>query len=646
MFEFIRKHLKLVMIIFFPLVIIAFVFVGIDPSMLTQRSPVVAKVAGTNITQAQWDAAHRQMADRARINNPGISSAMLDSPQQKYAVLEQLVRDEVLRQAVQDKHYLVSNAQLARTLQANPNIASLRTADGKLDMAAYRNYVAANYGMTPESFENSMRYQLGLQQVLIPIGDSAITTAAQAAPTIESFFQRREVQLAEFLPSHYANAIEVTDEQVAQYYEQNKEQFQQPEQVDVQYVALDLNSVANNVDISEDELRQYYESNKAAYTRTPEERKVRHILINTTTNMSASEREQAREKAESIHQQLQADPSKFAELAKANSDDPGSRNNGGDLGFIKRGDMVPAFEDAVFSLNKNQISAIVASEYGFHIIEVTDIKPADVPSFEEIHDRIAADVKNSEARTRFIEAADTLRNISHEQPDSLEPVAQELQLPIQTAKGISRDSAASIPAILNNAVLIDELFSSKLLDDKFNSEAVDVGNNQVVVARVTAHSPAQIQPFDEVKGQARLLLISQESLNQAINAGQQAVQDWNADPSKAQLQSPITLSRTQTNGLDNETITQALLMPGANIPGFIGVDQGNNGYLVIKVNRVIAADELTDGQTQEQFNTEHEMRLEQYNQAVAQAEMLAYYNLLKQEYKVQIRVPKPAGYIS
>lgn len=645
MFEFIRKHLKLVMIIFFPLVIIAFVLVGVDASMLTQRSPVVAKVGGTSINQAEWDAAQRQMADRARMNNPGISAAFLDSPQQKYAVLEQLVRDEVLRTAMQDKRYYVSNALLARTLQANPNIAALRSADGRLDMAAYRNYLAASYGMTPETFENSMRYELGLQQVVNPIGEASVSTPAQAAPSIDAFFQRRQVQIAEFLPANYVDTVRVSDEQVAQYYEQNKDKFQQPEQVDVNYVVLDLASVAKQLPITDEELRQYYESNKAAYTSHPEQRKVRHILINTTANMSAAQREEAKAKAEGILAQLQADPSKFAELAKANSEDPGSRNNGGDLGFINRGDMVPAFEEASFSLNKGQISGVVATEYGFHIIEVTDIKPAQVPSFEEIRDRIANDVKNSVARTRFIEAADTLRNVAHEQADSLEPAAQELQLTIQSAKGIGRDTNSDAPSFFNNANLKEELFSSKLLDDKFNSDAVDVGNNQIVVARIAEHRPAQILPLEAVKDQAKHELIEQEALSLAIQAGQNAEKEWTSDSAKAKLQAPLIVSRLQTNGLSGQAIEQALLAPTDKLPAFIGLEQGKNGYLVVKVERVIPANEPNQGQSEKDFKIDQEQYFSGYNQSLAQAQMKAYYNLLKEQYKVQIRVPKPADFV-
>ena len=645
MFEFIRKHLKLVMIIFFPLVIIAFVLVGVDASMLTQRSPVVAKVGGTSINQAEWDAAQRQMADRARMNNPGISAAFLDSPQQKYAVLEQLVRDEVLRTAMQDKRYYVSNALLARTLQANPNIAALRSADGRLDMAAYRNYLAASYGMTPETFENSMRYELGLQQVVNPIGEASVSTPAQAAPSIDAFFQRRQVQSAEFLPANYVDTVRVSDEQVAQYYEQNKDKFQQPEQVDVNYVVLDLASVAKQLPITDEELRQYYESNKAAYTSHPEQRKVRHILINTTANMSAEQREEAKAKAEGILAQLQADPSKFAELAKANSEDPGSRNNGGDLGFINRGDMVPAFEEASFSLNKGQISGVVATEYGFHIIEVTDIKPAQVPSFEEIRDRIANDVKNSVARTRFIEAADTLRNVAHEQADSLEPAAQELQLTIQSAKGIGRDTNSDAPSFFNNANLKEELFSSKLLDDKFNSDAVDVGNNQIVVARIAEHRPAQILPLEAVKDQAKHELIEQEALSLAIQAGQNAEKEWTSDSAKAKLQAPLIVSRLQTNGLSGQAIEQALLAPTDKLPAFIGLEQGKNGYLVVKVERVIPANEPNQGQSEKDFKIDQEQYFSGYNQSLAQAQMKAYYNLLKEQYKVQIRVPKPADFV-
>lgn len=632
MFEFIRNHLKLVMVLFFPLVILAFVFVGVDASMLTQRSPVVARVAGTDITQAQWDATHRQLADQARLNNPGLGSAVLDSPQQKYAVLERLVRDEVYRAALLDKRYVVSDAQLARALQAEPEIASLRKPDGSLDIDAYRNWVASRYGLTPESFEERIRYNLGLEQVIGAVQQASLATPAQAKPSLDALFQRREIQTAEFRAADYAGKVQTSDEQLQTFYQQNSALFQQPEQVDAQYLVLDLDSVIAGIDINENELRQYYESNKQSYSRSPEQRRARHILVSTTADMSASEREAARAKATGLLQQLRQNPERFAELAKANSEDPGSGAAGGDLGLIGRGEMVAAFDEAVFRLAQNAISDLVATEYGFHIIQVTEIKPADIPGFEEVRERIAQDVKNDQARSRFIEAADQLRNIAHEQPDNLEPAATALGLSIQTASGITRTATAETPAILNNAALLEELFSAKLLDDRYNSDAFDVGGNRIVVARVTQHHPARVLPLDEVRDSARTLLSGQESARLAREAGEKALNEWKSRPdAPTALQKPVVVSRMDTQGLDSSTIKRILQAPQNSLPALEGFDQAGSGYLVVRINRI--ADAAAAGQD--------EPPLADYAQALAQAETEAYYETLKRQYKAQIRVPRP-----
>ena len=645
MFEFIRKHLKLVMIIFFPLVILAFVFVGVDASMLTQRSPVVARVAGTDITQNQWDQVHRQMADQARRNNPEVSAQLLDSPEQKYAVLERIVRDEVYRVAMQDKHYLVSDAELARTLQSDPDIAALRSADGRLDVNAYREWVASRYGMTPESFEQGMRYQLGLQQVIGTVQDASITTPRQAVATIDAAYQRREVQLAQFLPAHYTDRVAVTEAQLQAFYQQNTARFQRPEEVDVQYVLLTLDGVAASVDVSEAELRQYYESNRQSYTRRPEQRRVRHILVSTTTDMSTDERDAARQKALGLREQLVQNPGQFAEIAKTQSQDTGSSAAGGDLGLMARGAMVPAFDDALFRLEKDAISEVVATEYGFHIIQVTDIQAADIPAFEEISEQIGKDVRNSQARNQFIEAAEQLRNLAHEQPDSLEPAATALNLPIQTAQGITRNASAdtepsgNIPAALLNPLVLEELFSSKLLEDQYNSEAIDIGNNQIVAARIVQHRPARVLPLEEVQAQNQELFVTQEAARLAREAGAQALQAWQNAPETVaeQLQNPVVVSRLDSQGLDTQTIARIMQIPQDRLPAFEGIEQGSQGYLLVKTNRVVQEAE-TGAEAQAWMQ---QLRQADYAQALALAETEAYYETLKQAYKVQIRVPRP-----
>ncbi|KKW68143.1 hypothetical protein AAV94_06655 [Lampropedia cohaerens] len=640
MFEFIRKHLKVFMIAFFPLVILAFVFVGIDTSFLTQRSPVVARVAGVDITQNEWDFAHRQYADRLRAENRELTSAMLDSPQVRYSVLEQLVRDQVLAAAVRDRHYAVSDAEVARALRSQPDIAALIGDDGRLDMEGYRNLLA-QYGLTPQQYENSVRQRIALQRVLGVVQESTVTAPTQAKLATQTLFQRRTASIKRFAPQAFEAQVQVDDAALQAYYETNQGQFQRPDVVDVEYAVLDLDAVMQDIQISEDELREYYDQNRQSYAQSQERRHARHILFATDPAASASEREAARKKAEAALAQLREDPSRFAEIAREQSDDTGSAADGGDLGFFERGAMVADFDNAVFSMQPQQISDIVATEYGFHIIQLLDIEPAVVPSFEEIHDRLLQDVRNNLARNRFIEQVDTLRNLAHEQPDSLQPVADTLGLTLRTATAVPRTPGKDddVPQALNHPAVLAALFDPRATENGENIDPVDIGGNTVVTARVTAFHPAQTLPFEQVRDEVQKLYVAQKAAELAAAAGERALAQWQADADAIEADAQVTISRQDPQGLSAQQLTEVMTLPQDTLPQVVGFVQDDGSYLLVKVTGIAAMfDEDMTEELRTMLTNAYQAQLQQ---VLAAAETDAYYETLKQSYKVQIRVPRP-----
>ncbi|WP_158291721.1 SurA N-terminal domain-containing protein [Lampropedia puyangensis] len=638
MFDFIRKHLKVVMIAFFPLVIFAFVFVGMDPSMLTQRSPVVAKVGSKEITQNDWDARHRSYADDARIANPQLTSAMLDSPQQRYVVLEGLVRDAVFNSVIRDRHYLISNNQLARDLVKQPEIAALRGADGRLDMEGYRDLLRQN-GLTSEGYEANVRYQLAMQQVLGIPQSTAVTTPEQASAAVNALFQSRDLQVKRFTPDAYAAKVTVTDDALQAFYSANQSRFQRPEQLDVEYVVLDLQHLMDKIKLNEEELRSYYDNNKGSYATTQEQRHARHILFATDASMSNEQRNAVRAKADAALAQLREDSSRFESIAKAESDDPGSKDSGGDLGFFSRGAMVADFDNAVFNLKKDQISDVVPTEYGYHIIQLLDTKPATIPSYEELHERLAKDVKTNMARSQFVEQADLLRNLSHEQRDSLQPVADELGLSIQTAKGISRESSADTPEALKNPAVLEALFNNRATQDKENIEAVDIGNNQIVTARVVQQHPAQVLPLEQVREEVKTLYVAQESAKLAQQAGEEALKAWQADLQNTSDSEALVVSRQQPQGLTAGDIDAILTLPADKLPQALGFEQADGTYLVANIRSI--APLFAEDVDEQQRTLLSNAYTAQVSQMLAAAEAETYYEVLKQELKVQIRAPRP-----
>ena len=467
MFESIRKHTKIAMFLLFLLIIPSFVLVGIDRSYFSGSSPVVARVDGHDITQAEWDSAHKLESDRMRSQQPAMDAKLLDSPEARYATLERMVRDRVLQIAAQKMHLTTSDARLARSLQEIPQIAALRRPDGSLDSEGYRALVATQ-GMTPEGFEATMRRDLAVSQVLGGVIGTSFATDAQANAALDPLFQRREIQVAWFKPADFASKVQPSDEQLQTYYKAHPDQFLQAEQAAVEYVVLDIDSLLAGMVLNEDDLRTYYKEN-AARMAGKEERRASHILITAAKDAPAAEREKARARATQLLEQARQAPGTFAELARKNSQDPGSATQGGDLGFFARGAMVKPFEDAAYALKKGDISDVVESDFGYHIIQLTDIKAPRTPSFEELRPAMEAELKQQQARRKFAEVAESFSNTVYEQSDSLQPVADKLKLKIQTAKGVVRTPAPGTVGPLANPKFLEALFSSDSLENKRNT---------------------------------------------------------------------------------------------------------------------------------------------------------------------------------
>ncbi len=632
MFESIRKHSKVVMLVLFLLIIPSFVLVGIDANYFSGGSPVVARVDGKDITQDEWDNAHRMESDRIRAQSPGVDANLLDSPQARYATLERLVRDRVLLAASQDMHLMTSDARLARELQAIPQIAQLKRADGTLDTEAYRALVGSQ-GLTPEGFEARMRQDIAVGQVIGAVVNSAVASPAESALAFGALLQRREIQVAPFKAADFASKVTVTDAAVQEYYKAHPAQFQQAEQASIEYVVLDLDTVKAGISLNEDDLRTYYKENLARLAGK-EERRASHILINALKDAPAAEREKARARAQELLEQVRKAPGSFAEVAKQNSQDPGSAPSGGDLGFFGRGAMVKPFEDAVFAMDKGDISGVVESDFGYHIVQLTDIKKPREPSFEELRPTLEADLKQQQAQRKFAEVAESFANGVYEQADSLEPVADRLKLKVQTAAGVTRQPAPGATGALASARFLEALFQPDSVQSKRNTEAVEIAPSTLVAGRITGYQPAMTLPLESAQDKARTLYLADRSAQLAREEGLAKLAAWKADPAAATgLGKAVVVSRDEPNGQARAVVDAALHAPLDTPPAWAGVDLGPDGYAVLKVNRVVPREALNEGrQTAER---------EQYTQVWAAAEALAYYDLLKQRFKVQIKAPRP-----
>jgi peptidyl-prolyl cis-trans isomerase D len=629
MFDFVRRHTRIMQFLLFLLIFPSFVLFGIDGyNRFRDKGETVATVDGQEITQSEWDNAHRTQVERMRASMPSVDVKLFDTPQAKYSTLERLVRDRLLQVAANQLRVGASDQRLASELQQNPSIAGLRRADGSLDMERYRQLLGSQ-GMTPESFESQVRADLAARQVMAGVGGTSFAPAVLADVTVNAFYEQRQVQVARFVAADFVSKVNLTGAQLQDYYKAHSERFQSAEQADVSYVVLDLASVQKGIVVPDAELKTYYEQNLSRLSAL-EERRVSHILIGADKSAPSNERDKARNKAQELLAAIQQSPDKFSELARKNSQDPGSAAKGGDLDFFARGAMVKPFEDVAFSLQKGETSKVVETEFGFHIIRVTDIKQPKVKSFEEQRAGLEVEVRRQLAQRKFAEAAEQFTNMVYEQSDSLKPVAERLKLEILSVNNLGRDPAAS--GVMANPKLLAAIFSADSMEKKRNTEAIEIGPNQLVSARMTRYTPARTLPFDEVKARVQQQLQAEKSAELARQDGIDKLGQWKSNPESARLATSIVLSREQTQQQPSALVETALRADTQKLPAWVGVDLGTSGYAVVKVEKIVPREEAS--------NQNRARERAQYAQWWASAEGLAYYGLLKEKFKVEIKAPR------
>ncbi len=632
MFDTVRNNSKIMMGLLFLLVIPSFVMFGLEGySRFTDKAAAVARVDGNKITQQEWDDAHKREVDRIRAQMPNVDPKLLDSPESRRATLEQMVNERLLTVAAQKQLLITSDARLARDLQQNPVIAGLRGPDGKLDMERYRQ-LAASQGLTPEGFEARVRQDLSSRQVLAPLQASALALAKPTDAAVQAWLQRREVQVQKFAAKDFAAKVQVSDADLEAHYKTNAERFRSVEAADVEYLVLDINSLMPTITLPEQDLRTYYEQNLQRLAGQ-EQRRASHILITAAKDAPGAERDKARARAQELLAQLRKTPKAFADLARKNSQDPGSASKGGDLDFFARGAMVKPFEDAVFGMKEGEISEVVESEFGFHIIQLTGIKSPKAPSFEAMRPQLEADLRKQQAQRKFAELAETLSNSVYEQADALAPVADKLKLSLKQAKGVTRMPTGGVPAELANPKVLQALFSDDAVGKRRNTEAIEVATNTLVSARIAKHYPSVVRPFAEVRDSVRQQFVQSRALELARVEGQARLAAWKAQPDTASLGQPVVISRDQLQAQDQTLVDAALRADPAKLPALLGVELGTEGYAVVRVNKIVPR----EAQPAEQARQTRQ----QFAQLRSQAEVQAYLAALKKEFKAEILVAAP-----
>ncbi|HET9664672.1 MAG TPA: SurA N-terminal domain-containing protein, partial [Burkholderiales bacterium] len=419
MYDFIQKHKRGIQVVLVLFLVPPFVFFGVDRMDRPGGTETVASIGDYRITQQEFARALRERQEAIqRLTGGRADAALLDSAELRSDVLEALVRRQLLLGRAVRSGMTVSDGQLHNAISELPAFQS----DGKFSFELYQQYLRSQ-GMTPVMFESRLRQDILLGQLDDAFGETSFVPRTVIDLLARISEQQREISVATIPPDRYTVQVKIDQDAIKRYYENNPNEFRIPEQVRVEYVTLTMETLLAQIAVNDGEVKKYYEENLAQF-ETRQERQASHILITVDAAASAEDKQKARARAEELAKQLRQKPERFGEVAKEQSQDPGSAANGGDLGYFGRGTMPKPFEEAVFSMKPGDVSDPVETQYGYHIIRLTNVKGGEKRSFEEARSQIETELKRQQAARKFAELAENFNNVVFEQSESLQPAAE------------------------------------------------------------------------------------------------------------------------------------------------------------------------------------------------------------------------------
>jgi peptidyl-prolyl cis-trans isomerase D len=579
MFNFVHENKRLVQIVL-AFIILPFALWGVSSyDRSGNAADVVATVNGTKISQKEFENALRQQQDRMRQQlGSSYDSSMFDTPQMKQAVLDNLVKQRLLIERARSAGLTVPDEQVAQTIAG---IGAFQV-DGKFDKKRYES-VLANQNLSPLMFEARVRDDLLGQQMQ----DAYVQDGFAADSVVDNIIRLNEQQrVVNMLPitfQSFVSQAKVDDAAVKNYYDQNSSEFQAHEQAKVEYVKFSADDLIKKVKVSDEDVRNYYDGHKNEFG-TPEERRAAHILIAVKASAPQAEQDMARAKAEQVLQQARKNPAKFADLARKYSQDPGSAANGGDLGYFGRGGMVKPFDDAVFSMKAGEISGLVKSDFGFHIIKLLTIKPARVLSFEEARQGILNKLRQQKADDMFAELAEKFSNTVYEQSDTLKPAAELVGAKVERSGWLVKGVAAGEPW---TAKMMQAIFTDEVIKNKRNTDAIEVVPNTLVAARILEYKPAALRPLSEVQDQIRQKLLGQQAQELAVKQGKSLLEKLQGG-SRTTLKwgASQNFTRAKHGSLDMDLVRKIFQANSTKLPQYIGAELAQNGYMLVRIDAV------------------------------------------------------------
>jgi peptidyl-prolyl cis-trans isomerase D len=582
MYDFVHKNKRLVQIIL-GLMVLPFAFVGVDSYVRNiDNEQDLAKVAGKPITSVDFENALRQQQDQMRnILGQNFDPAMFENPEVRQQVLDGLINQRLLAERSTKLSLTAPDAELRRVILEIPQFQD----NGKFSEERYKEALKG-IGQSPLLFEQNMRASLAQQPMQDAIARAAFVGSAQAAAFQRITEEGREVQVASIAPDAYLAKVSIDEAAARAEYDKNPDAYRAPEQVKIEYLLLAQNALVGKSAVTPEEVKAEYDKRVKEFS-TPEERRASHILLSVDKDDKGAAKPDslaaAKTKAEALIKQVGSDAAKFADAAKAESKDPGSAAQGGDLGFNARGVMVKAFDDAVFGMKPGDVRGPVETEFGLHIIRLTEIKAERARAFDEVKTQLEGEMKQARASKLFSESAEKFQNRVYEEGTSFDKIAGDLGIKPTKTEWLTRTQVQAIG--LGNQKFSQAVFSPANLSTKRNLEALDLGNNAMISARVLEHKPSAVRPFDEVKAQIVAQLQRRAATEMAAKEGVEKTKLL-ADGRDAGLTfTPVQKLTRQAPlpGVNSSLSKQVFAADIAKGMAYVGAPSDAGGYTIVRV---------------------------------------------------------------
>lgn len=572
-------------------IVIGFSFFGIESYFVANTNTSVAKVGGAEISQQEFqDQFNRYVQRMVQMMGPAANAAMFQNPDVKRRLLDQMIDEKVVLAASDKLGMTVPAKRIQDEILKVPAFQN----DGKFDAEQYRQVLSVN-GMSPLGFEERLRQDIAARELPAQVAATAAATDAEVDAYIRLRDQRRDFRYVKLEKPAAADNADVSADEIDAYYKAHQADFMVPERVAVEYVELDAAKLEVDQKPDDSVLKERYEKNQARYV-SAEQRLASHILVKVGGKGGPDDQKAALAKAEAIEKQLK-DGKDFATLAKQESADLGSKNQGGDLGWLDKGTTEEAFESALFALDKGAVSTPVLGSEGYHIIELRDVRPGKTRSFEEVKPELEKEYAATERERVYSDKAGRLTDLTYQNPSTLEPAAKELGLTVQKTALFPRTGGEGVAA---NPAVVKAAFDDSVLVQNNNSDAIDLGPSHVVVVRLAEHKPATPKPLDEVRDAVKTRILAERVHKQAkdhadalfADLGKGKTLDDVAAGAKVEDQKGI--GREAAN-LDTRLVAGVFQMarPAEGKPSIKLVDLGGDSYALVQLTNV--ADGSTGG---------------------------------------------------